>query len=707
MEQNKELSFSEIFGDAIWIQAGDGSGFPVFRKTFEIDTAKENIKEATIDIVGFGAFVFYVNGVLGTEDLFLPLNSDFEERNFPEGEETAHRVYVSHYNITPILKSGRNTLAVLLGDGWYNGNYSDVPFGGRKLCYRISVRTASGEMQIVSDEKDLWHPSFVTDCVFNRGEAQDFSGWEDSFLEADFDDSGWEHAISAKALDTRYFYSDCPTDRVISEIVPKVVAEHGDVVVYDAGKNLSGYPLIEARGDVSIEFSEALSGEDLDEAHMHSQYFAVKAGEKPQLTHPQFTWMGFRYFRVRGDARVICVQETHSNVDIASDFCCSDETLNWIYKAFLNTQLSNMHGGITSDCPHIERRGYTGDGQLTCRAVMRCLDAKDFYNKWIDDISDCQDRKTGHVQYTAPYTHSGGGPGGWGAAIVLVPYEYWKYYGDDSKIRSMYPRMIRYFDYLDAHSEMNLVTSDRKNEWCLGEWCTPGSVALPAPFVNNYFYVKALEKVIEIATYLGKTEDVSSLQERMAIRKKAIVAAYFNPHGWNRSFMGNIQGANAFGLDIGLGDESTKNAFIADYEKNAYYDTGIFGTDIVTRKLFDYGRGDIVYRMMTAKEPHSFGTWKENGATSFWEYWDNARSHSHPMFGAVVAYFFEYMLGIRYEVASDGTPQVRIAPVDIPQLTWIKGHITTPFGKIFVSRVCENGVWKTETNIPEGIKVIE
>ena len=33
-----------------------------------------------------------------------------------------------------------------------------------------------------------------------------------------------------------------------------------------------------------------------------------------------------------------------------------------------------MHCGIPSDCPHVERRGYTGDGQLTCNAAMIQLD---------------------------------------------------------------------------------------------------------------------------------------------------------------------------------------------------------------------------------------------------------------------------------------------------------------------------------------------
>ena len=76
---SKHMEFSEVFGDAKWIMAGDAKTFGVFRKNFP---AAGEIKHAAIDIVGFGTFVFYINGKPGTEDLFLPLNSDFEQRYF-------------------------------------------------------------------------------------------------------------------------------------------------------------------------------------------------------------------------------------------------------------------------------------------------------------------------------------------------------------------------------------------------------------------------------------------------------------------------------------------------------------------------------------------------------------------------------------------------------------------------------------------------
>ena len=277
----------------------------------------------------------------------------------------------------------------------------------------------------------------------------------------------------------------------------------------------------------------------------------------------------------------------------------------------------------------------------------------------------------------------------------------WKHYGDDSSLERFYPQMLHYFEYLESHSENMLVNSDTPGEWCLGEWCTPGPVELPAPFVNNYFYVKALEKTIEIARHIGKDEDIPLLEKRMAERKNAIMVAYYNP--WDSNFIGMRQGSNAFALDIGLGNEKTVKNFIEYYDKLGYYDTGIFGTDIVTRKLFEYGRADIAFKLLTASEPHGFGKWQKDGATTLWEYWFDSRSHDHPMFGAVTTYLFEYILGIKQCKDSCGFDRITISPAYVDGLDFVKGHITTVKGIISVSYKKTNGKVTIYLDIPDGV----
>ena len=697
------MNHSEVFGNAIWVKAKEADVCPVIRTSFEI---KGKIKKATLNILGLGTYVFYVNGKSATTDLFQPINSNYEHRDFPKGEIMAVRAYVNSYDITELVTEGKNTIATMLGNGWYDGTRQEKPFGEKKLCLSVALETDKGIEYAGTSLRDKYAETFVKSSNLLEYEVHDYTEWDEALLDNDYDDSHLPSVIAANPLETEYYFSDCPRDSVIETYIPKKLGRIGDATVYDVGINMSGIPVLRSIGKkskIKVAFSEEITENgDVDEKHSMWQWFEATVGEKPVEIKNIFSWYAFRYFKVEGAAEVVSVLRTHTAVDVTSSFKSSNATLNWIYDTYLNTQRCNMHHGMPSDCPHFERRGYTGDGQLTCRSAMHLLDMHKFYTKWMEDISDCQDRLTGHIQYTAPYTHSGGGPGGWGSAIVVLPYEMWKHYGDDKNLARFYPQMLHYFEYLESHSENMLVNSDTPGEWCLGEWCTPGPVELPAPFVNNYFYVKALEKTVEIAKHIGKDEDIPLLEKRIAERKNAIMVAYYNP--WDGNFLGMRQGANAFALDIGLGDKRTAENFINYYEKLGYYDTGIFGTDIVTRKLFEYGRADIAFKLLTADEPHGFGKWQKDGATTLWEYWFNSRSHDHPMFGAVTTYLYEYILGIKQCEGSYGFDRITISPAYIEGLDYAKGHITTDKGIISVSYKKENGKVTLYLELPDGIR---
>ena len=271
-------------------------------------------------------------------------------------------------------------------------------------------------------------------------------------------------------------------------------------------------------------------------------------------------------------------------------------------------------------------------------------------------------------------------------------------------MRDMYPQMLQYFRFMEEQSENHLVKVDMPEDaWCLGEWCTNDPVALPAPFINNYFYVKSMEKAIEIARHIGRTEDIPMMEARIAERKHATEVAYKNP--WDGNFIGCRQGANAFALDMGIGDDRTRRNFINYYDRKPYYDTGIFGTDIVTRLLFAYGRADIAYRLLINDDPFGFGKWMKDGATTLWEYWYDRRSHNHPMFGAVTAYLFEYILGIKQKDDSYGYSRVVISPARVDALPVAKGHITVPQGRIAVAfETDESGKRSLTVDVPTGVE---
>lgn len=697
------MNFTEVFGNAKWIGTGDDRDIPLIFQSFNARSGEK----AEITVLGFGVFILYINGVRVHDTECLPLASDFEANDFPSGELLHHRAYIEKFDVSSLLSDGENVVSVLLGNGWYNKPIWEESFGdgNKKVAYRIVFEDGR---EVVSDTNARWIPSHVTDNHYNMGECQDLRIDDTAARLPNYSGEAREVVIEAPLRNSELSTTDCPRDVIHNRLSAKVFYTCDEYTVYDFGRNTTGYPVVKiyARADECVEilFSEDVTkdGLDIDTSHAHGQKFNVVSDGKIHTVRPEFGWICARYAKVSGSAEVIRFDEVYSDVSRNSEFWSSDPVLNYIFEVFAHTQLINMHSGIPSDCPQIERRGYTGDGQLCAHAAMLTVDSEKFYRKWLTDISDCQDRISGHVQYTAPYTHAGGGPGGWGSAMVSVPYEFYNRFGDAKPLTEMYPQMWEYLRYLDDHSENGIVVSDRAGEWCLGDWVTPDPVALPAPFVNNYFYIKSCEKMIEMATLLGKEEDVPELERRIEYRRRATTLAYMNP--WDGNFIGGIQGANAFAVDMGIGDKRTLDRLIARYEALGYYDTGIFGTEILTRLMFENGRGDIAIRLMTADTPHGFGRFMREGRTTIPEYWGNkSRSLCHPMLGAVSGFLFDYVLGIRQQKGTTGYESVVIDPRAIGVVNDAAGWIMTKDGKKIKVSIHTDGYTDVMIEIPDGV----
>ncbi len=687
-----------FFGSAKWVGAAERAAetFSVLRGHFTAD----RVRRATVNVVGLGFFKCYINGQCINPDTFLPLSSEYEASCPPKDEVfSGKRLYVPEFDITDLIRAGDNVIAIHYGGGWYT--FKKRLFGLPKAIYCVCVETETGMQYYVSDEQCRIGKSYIDEYVLVNRERQNFDGWSDC-LDANFDDSSWAYAVPTEQPDTEYCTTDCPRDALIGQLPLRKVGPGSTGMVYDCGQNTTGYPVLEIEAEageqISVLFSEELLSDGLiDEKHAHRQVFTVISDGKKRVVQPEFTWYGFRCFEVVGNATPRCVKVVHTDVPVSSTFVCDNETINWIYQTFLHTMHCNMHTGHPSDCPHIERRGYTGDGQLTCHAALSTMDGKAFYEKWLQDIADSQDALSGHIQYTAPYIRSGGGPGGWGCAIVEVPYQLYKHYADPQILVKYYDNMRRYMDYLEAHSEFGLVTSDKEGEWCLGDWCGPiilypekditshnQQVMLPAPMVNTYFMVKALDRMCQIAGIIGKEDHIPEYTEKIQQRKKAIQAAYFNTFDGN--FVMNIQGANAYAVDLGLGNEKTYSNMVSYYQKLGHYDTGIFATDILTRTLFERGDGELAVDLLTQNGEQGFEHWRQNGATTFHEYWDSnrSRSHNHPMFGAVVAYLFEYLLGIGQKQDTAGYRSLVIQPQAMSRFQTMSGSMNTPNGTVAV-----------------------
>ena len=650
---------------------------PVIRRRFTIETNTD----ATLTICGLGFFEAYINGKPVTDELFNPVWSDYAPREnrrmlYPIHDTFTHRVYYRVYKVSHLLRAGENILEVLLGNGWFNQRERNVEgdfwYGEPMLSFTLTV----DEQTVESDEQCEYRESHI---VFNNiymGETHDYRE----------DVTHWQPCEFCEPPKGKLQEQTCPCDGVIRTIEPKLLWQKEDEALYDMGENITGHVRFWQEGDVGCEtvlrFCENLNadGSPNFDSCLATQIQTDRCigGGAPVWFAPHFTWHGFRYVHIQGPATHVQGVVVHSRVAITSTFDSSDATLNWLYETYLRTQLDNMHCGVPMDCPHRERLGYTGDGQVCCDTGLLLLDSASFYKKWMQDIADCQD-PNGHVQHTAPFYGGGGGPGGWGGAIVAVPYFYYRHTLDSAVLAQYFPHMARWVEYMESHCQNGLVVREEEGGWCLGEWCTPDAVKIDPAFVNTYFLIKNLQRMAELACCLG--QDPTPWQAKAESHKQALHKAFYQPDEHTYG----VQGADAFALDIGLGDDAMFDRLADHYDETSQFDTGIFGTEILLDLLFSRSRGKTALRLLTSHKEHTFGYMMDAGATTLWERWQGVNSHNHPMFGACTKQLFYGVLGIHpFEEIMTVIP----CADSLPQRA--KGSLTTRNGTVFVAYQKQN-----------------
>ena len=703
---------SNTLKNCVWIGATSDVVSPVIIRKFNTN----NIKKATLIITGLGYFEALVNNKPVTDYMYLPVVTDYEPRDLTLCAHkntvgtTANRIYYYNFDITNLLNGGQNTLSIQLGNGWYRQEEriaeGKMSFGDTLKCiYKIILETTSGTVELCSDGSETYTDSVIRYSNIYLGEMVDYSVKLQKEQPVNILPS--PKTVLCEAIGT--------PDKVIRTISPKKIAEINGRHIFDAGENITGVVSVKTDSMVTLRFAENINDDmSLNFTSSTASYRTTRSGElqimtdtfisdgTPRTFEAKFMFHAFRYFDIYGKYDDLTVKVIHADTPVTSTFSSNHEGMNFLYDAFLRTQLDNMHGSIPSDFPHRERLGYTGDGQLVAPTAMMMLDTKEFYKKWIQDILDCQDID-GHVRHTAPFMGGGGGPGGWGSAIVIVPYAYYKQYGDTDIIQQCYDKMKLWIGYLLAHSENGLVTSEDKGGWCLGDWASLEKMEIPEPYVNSCYLVKNLLMLEEMAALIGKDDDIPYYKSLRTTTEKAIVDTYYDAD--TAHFASGIQGADAFAVWCGIAGKETAEMLAQKYAETSYFDTGFLCTDILCEVLCSYGYTNVFLSLLGSEKLGTFLYMKRNGATTIWEYFIGKCSHNHPMFGACARQLFQSVLGIRQRAGTAGYSDVIINPVKtVPNLK-VSGSISTPRGVITVSLDTTGKKPIIKVDTPSSIKV--
>lgn len=644
---------------------------PYFRRDFKL---KGNVKEARLYISGIGYNVLYLNGSKVGDQVLDPAFTRYDKT-------VLYRIF----DVTNHLKIGGNTIAIILGNGWYNmqtrtvwgfdlANWKAQP----KLLAQLEITYGDGTKELIlSDHK--WKTS-SSPIFFNsvfQGEYYDARKEIPEWNKQGFDDRSWNPVITSSEHAGHLKNQLMPPIRELNVLKPISIKEiKKNQYVLNFGKNISGYVRLKMKNKSGTQV-KILYGERLfEDGSLNQNHISMYSLDKPFQTDryifkgdgietwsPNFTYHGFQYMQIEGldhapTADEITAVEVHTDFKQIGSFLSSNALLNKIVENTENSYLSNFHGYPT-DCPHREKNGWTGDAHLIAEMGLLYFDSSSGYKKWIADFFDEQ-QDNGEIPGIIPTAgwgyFFGNGPA-WDGSLYLIPWYVYKYNGDISLMKDAYPYIKKYVDFLSTKADKDLIVN-----WGLGDWC-PAGTETPFEITSTAYYYKAAETLTKMAKVLGNKVDA----ERYAELSKQIYAAFNKRFYQGEGIYGNgSQTALSCAIYQGLAQdnlEKTVQALVQKIQDNNYFlDFGILGSKYVLHALSENGYADVAYKMVNKKTFPSWGYWIEQGATTLWERWDGKNSRNHPMFGDVSAWLMKTMAGLQVIEDAPGFKKFLIKP---------------------------------------------
>jgi alpha-L-rhamnosidase len=692
-----------------------GPPAPLLRKPFQVE---KKVESAVVFVTGLGYFELWLNGHKVGNDVLVPNQTNYgRRRELEDGflslpdEFREYKVMYLAYDVKNDLKKGENTLGGILGNGFYNPASAWTEGYGtpRFLCQLHITYNDGTEELVVSDETWKASRSPILMNMVYYGERYDARLEQPGWCSPGFDDSQWEGVALREAPYGKLVAHTAYPDRVIEELEPVSIEKLGDGhYKVDFGVEISGW--------VKLNGVEGPGGHTITITPNANQYSGTNdytfRGEGPESYSPRFNWFVFSGVEIQNwpgelKAEQLTAQVVNTYIEATATFETSNRLFNDINKIWRRSQTDNMHGGIASDCPHRERSAYTGDGQVACNTVLHNFDARNFYHKWVQDILGAQIEETGYVPNGAPWQPSCGGGPAWGAAICVMPWEYYVLYGSRDMLEDNYEGMKGYVRYLLSWTgEDGIMFSKRTNmdgNWIrwfnLGEWLPPGEL-IPDDMVHTFILWYCSDITAKTAGALGLEDEAGKYMALADRIRKAFQSRFYD----SAAASYGDAGGNILALKMGVPPEQYEQvltALKAGIKKNkGHLDTGILGTRFFFEVLAEHGLNHLAYEAMNKRTEPSYGHWLELGATTSRENWDEGGSHNHPMFGGGLVWLYRNLAGMQADPLEPGYRHIIFKPQPVKELEYVSYSNNTPYGEGGIHWRHEEGEFVMEISVP-------
>ena len=268
-----------------------------------------------------------------------------------------------------------------------------------------------------------------------------------------------------------------------------------------------------------------------------------------------------------------------------------------------------------------------------------------------------------------------GGSAGWQDAAILVPYRFWKRYGDLEALRENYEMMRSAALFMirnTGHKDGKAAKADPYNKYVyekgmhLGEWLEPKEYhekisatdkPLQTEVCTAYLYY-SMSCMAEAAEALSQDEDEALFKEYAEGAKLAYQHLFLAEGAPDTDRQAKLVRPLAFDLAEGETRRAVEERLArAVVNRDFKIGTGFLSTPFLLPVLTGMGRADLAYGVLENEECPGW-LWQVNhGATTNWEAWEGytgdsgAGSYNHYSPGAVCQWLFATCAGIRPESA--------------------------------------------------------
>jgi alpha-L-rhamnosidase len=677
-----------------------GKPAPLIRQEFDLAAIPDS---AFVTVHSPGYFELYMNGSKVGKDVLTPAVSNLE-----------HQSFTVTYDVSRHLLPGKNCMGLWLGEGWADGiavrAQLNAIVAGKPVTIGTDTSWKTSNSGLYKIGAHVWN-DFGGERIDARESVPDWS-------RAGLDTASWRPAIPAQAPGGVVRSQPCPPNR-IGKVIPAAAVTRLKDGRYeiDFGTNLTGWlrlkmPELEAGTLITMTSSDVRRGKKYQDFKQVSEFIA--GGKAGEVFENKFNYAGFRYVVIKGlpsapskeDATALLVE---SALEEVGSFECSNDLFNRIHKVNQWTQRSLNLGGYYVDCPHRERMGY-GDGQVTAEGFMTSFRADGFYRKWLRDWR-LRQKPDGNLPHMAPFGEGGGGPG-WGGLLSAITWQHYLYYGDRAVLEENYDAIRRYVDYLESLCKGNVLRKFGGKWDFIGDWVPPRRgmdtknwpKANAAELFNNCYRINQMHLLKQMATALGKSADVERYSKRLVEIRPAVHAAFYDTN--KQQYVIDEQAYYVMPLMTDVVPEALRPLMLKKLEKNiliknkGHLDTGMLGTYFMMETLRELGRNDLVFTMFNQTTYPGWGHMLEKGATTFWEQWNGHWSRIHSCFTSPDNWLYQGLAGIQAAPDAPGFKTVIINPAIVGDLTWVKAHHDSPYGRIVSNWNREHGRVTMEVTIP-------